>query len=564
MKKSILILIFSLIFTLAFQACINEDKDHYRLLNSNEVRLDVAELVENTQDLCSNDADDDNDGDVDCEDSECKEMTICNVASSSSPIPEIEDSEAECSDGIDNDFDSLMDCADIECQAFTFCKTQNISSSTVNPDFEDTSDKCQDTYDNDGDGFKDCADKDCKEFIFCKETEVENPEKPALEDTIEKCSDNIDNDNDGAKDCVDEGCKNFIMCQEVPSSSSVEKPNLEDTYEKCRDEIDNDFNGYTDCEDENCKALKFCKQSSSSVLLIEDNFAECTNKLDDDDDGLIDCQEEECKELGFCQSSSSPPPTEMTIEECSDDKDNDNDGLVDCSDDDCAVWAMCVGEDDKSLPSFQHFLQIDPFTIPGIVEAEDFIDLSIALDSGWNFQESSPDVVEPTTGEFGEDVPTNYRSDQQDDFGIDLGSSKDGGAKAGADPEGVALTWIRPSEIIPYAIELKEKKTFRIQVRAASGYLQTGGTLPGPYVLPVRFVHPKNEFIIYQQSFFEVEETGGWYSWDTFDAVTLEINGTDTTRVPHELTLDKGQYIFEVISTEGAYNINYFEFLEVK
>ena len=75
--------------------------------------------------ICNNSIDDDNDGNVDCEDSDCN----C-------PIEEI------CTDGIDNDGDGLIDCKDkIDCN----CEKEI----------------CNNEIDDDNDGKIDCADLDC-------------------------------------------------------------------------------------------------------------------------------------------------------------------------------------------------------------------------------------------------------------------------------------------------------------------------------------------------------------------------------------------------------------------
>ena len=51
----------------------------------------------------------------------------------------------DCTDGADNDADGLLDCEDDDCAADPACLEQD----------------CADGVDNDGDGRQDCADEDC-------------------------------------------------------------------------------------------------------------------------------------------------------------------------------------------------------------------------------------------------------------------------------------------------------------------------------------------------------------------------------------------------------------------
>ncbi len=79
--------------------------------------------------ICNNSMDDDKDGNVDCEDSDCN-------------CPE-ESIEEICTDGIDNDHDGLIDCDDkLDCK----CSREI----------------CNNEIDDDNDGKIDCADIDCK------------------------------------------------------------------------------------------------------------------------------------------------------------------------------------------------------------------------------------------------------------------------------------------------------------------------------------------------------------------------------------------------------------------
>ena len=493
------ILFCSVIALLGFLvSCVEDDEDSYRLLAANDFDLNISSSalipVENTLELCIDGEDNDMDGEVDCLDEDCKTLTVCIVGSSSSPLPEFEDTVEECSDGIDNDLDSKIDCEDEGCEDLQACN--KTSSSAPQPVFENTYDDCRDGLDNDGNGDVDCADEGCKAIFYCN----------------------------------------------VQSSSSTEMPNFEDTAEECSNEIDDDKNGDIDCDDENCEGFEFCQISSSSIPEIEDGPAECSDNEDNDGDNIIDCDEEECMELAVCISSSGEPLKEDTYDECSDFIDNDGDGKIDCADEECLAWDFCGMNSSDSDPDPDYFIDVERRLIiedGAILEVEDFVDADLALDSGWNLVESTPDELEAGG--------TGYRDDANT-HGIDL---------AGGDG-GIVLQFVRRSEALPYAVEvIDDEITFTMTVRAASGFLGGGGDQPPPYTIPIRFVHPGRGYRHFGVNYFQIDDTGSWEAYDTFDG-TSDAEGETIT----EITLSKGQYIMEMLSTEGAYNINYWQFHE--
>jgi hypothetical protein len=67
-----------------------------------------------TGEICGNGIDDDNDGALDCGDSECAGTTTCGtgcICPGGNGMP----TEVACADGIDNDGDGLTDCLDPDC-----------------------------------------------------------------------------------------------------------------------------------------------------------------------------------------------------------------------------------------------------------------------------------------------------------------------------------------------------------------------------------------------------------------------------------------------------------------
>jgi hypothetical protein len=106
------------------------------------------------QEDCDNGKDDDEDGKIDCADSDC----VCPP-----------DKETDCHNGKDDDQDGKIDCADSDC---------------VCPPDKETD--CHNGKDDDQDGKIDCADSDCS----CSVTQ-------------ENCSNGKDDDKDGDVDCAD-------------------------------------------------------------------------------------------------------------------------------------------------------------------------------------------------------------------------------------------------------------------------------------------------------------------------------------------------------------------------
>ncbi len=119
------------------------------------------------KEVCNDGIDNDNDGKIDCEDTEC----IGNIS-----CVEI------CDDGIDNDRDGKVDCADSNCANSPACI-----------------ENCNDGIDNDADGLIDCNDDDCAQADHCKLPEV-TPFNPA-DYPDGYCGDGIVNGTDDNEEC---------------------------------------------------------------------------------------------------------------------------------------------------------------------------------------------------------------------------------------------------------------------------------------------------------------------------------------------------------------------------
>jgi hypothetical protein len=244
--------------------------------------------------VCGNGQDDDQDGAVDCSDTDCAASCV-----------------EACFDGLDNDGDLNVDCADPDCDGS--CPEQ-----------------CEDGRDNDGDGSVDCNDLDCA--TTCPEVCDDGKDNNAnglvdcldptcsLPSCAEVCTDGWDNDADGLVDCDDDQCAH-PTCAEV-----------------CTDGRDNDGDSFADCDDADCDGD--CPEI-------------CDDGRDNDADLLVDCADDECTEL--CDADGDGYINQaFGGDDCDDDRpdvnpagtercngvarlDDDCDGLVDEADPDLSL-----------------------------------------------------------------------------------------------------------------------------------------------------------------------------------------------------------------------------------
>ncbi|MCO4760791.1 MAG: lamin tail domain-containing protein [Myxococcales bacterium] len=113
-------------------------------------------VSENTNVLCNDGKDNDNDGTTDCDDLSCSTgigVTVCGGGNTDK-----ENTDETCKDGKDNDSDGKTDCDDTDCKESTLVTVCDVA---VDPKKENTNAACDDGKDNDGDGYTDCKDFDC-------------------------------------------------------------------------------------------------------------------------------------------------------------------------------------------------------------------------------------------------------------------------------------------------------------------------------------------------------------------------------------------------------------------
>ena len=210
--------------------------------DSDKSKPDVL-VPEETEELCQDAIDNDQNGLTDCEEETCKAFAVC------APKKVAEETEALCSDDLDNDDNGLKDCQEDSCFWFTKCHDAAL---------ENTYEKCHDSQDNDRNGKADCADMNCQNGGFCT-----NDEEP--ETTEELCGDGADNDRNGKADCNDANCLRFAKCQKAETTEAL-----------CSDNLDNDNNGIKDCDETSCKDFAHCKGGTEGCT---DGVGSCTGQF---------------------------------------------------------------------------------------------------------------------------------------------------------------------------------------------------------------------------------------------------------------------------------------------
>jgi hypothetical protein len=105
--------------------------------------LDPTDDVQVGMEDCDNNADDDGDGDTDCDDSQCANAANCR------PTDE------DCDNGVDDNDDGNTDCDDPQCAAAPNCEEPPVLEN------------CDNNVDDDGDGDTDCDDSECANQPVC-------------------------------------------------------------------------------------------------------------------------------------------------------------------------------------------------------------------------------------------------------------------------------------------------------------------------------------------------------------------------------------------------------------
>ena len=386
---------------------------------------------------CSDGRDNDYDGRIDCQDTDCLMRGFCGEQIPHVPHYMPENTPETCTDGIDNDEDGQFDCGDRECQSIMeLCcnaETNNFS--------------CSNRLDDDGNGFADCTDFSCRNNAFvsvcqsetacirldssgnlvppgavaadgtrrctndpradpgpenevalaqiqqcsdrfdndgdrrtdcndpdCSCTEVCYPGCAGPENTVARCLDGEDNDGNGFADCADRACFDARSTPPTGVAATECAARVENTQDRCTDGIDNDGNGYTDSRDRNCSA--FCGGGQP-----EAGLAACTDGIDNDGNGFVDCDDNSCRyapELAIREACEATPAS------CSDKRDNNGNGFTDCADFSCRFYQCDANPTgctrDEECPSGQscfdrHCLRVTSPCLEGAYLGADFTEI---------------------------------------------------------------------------------------------------------------------------------------------------------------------------------------------
>ncbi|MBN2724560.1 MAG: trypsin-like serine protease [Deltaproteobacteria bacterium] len=317
---------------------------------------------------CSNGTDDDGDGDVDCDDSDCATSSDCIIDACSMKT------DISCGDTVSgttvtggNAYTGYPDvCTNGYSESgpenvyrvgvpsgTVVTATLNLSGSSLDLDLLLIKGSCSPTS---------CVDSSLNNagvqesltfttdgltsYLFVET--YENPGAYTLtitcqgtSPTTEVCDNNIDDDLDGLTDCDDPNCETAMNC-------------IAEDIEICDNGIDDDGDNAVDCDDADC----FFNQVCTTRTEICDNYIDddgdmkadcddadcfatalcnsvkevCGNGVDDDGNGRVDCDDVKCISSSLCA-----PRKEM----CMDGNDNDGDGFTDCEDADCQSSVYC-------------------------------------------------------------------------------------------------------------------------------------------------------------------------------------------------------------------------------
>ena len=272
---------------------------------------------------------------------------------------------------------------------------------------------------------------------------------------------------------------------------------------------------------------------------------------------------------------------EDDLDECQDEIDNDGDGQIDCLDPDCLAWEFCSSIQDSVANRFNEIEGIH--SIPGVVEAEYFMNPEFILDSFWATLESSGE--HETEGTLGE---ADCRKEVVQSFGIDLSLAGDDGSLWDVHDkldckEDAVLSHVVEGEKLFYALSVNNEEHFIVKSRVSSGYNATDLARNPPFTYNLKFYKADSDKELIQKLEYYILDTGEWMQYADFLPQvwkqtevsgncnqiilgTQELLKTDCwvkELFTDTLTLLKGNYIMEFEAEESAYNINHFEFIKL-
>jgi hypothetical protein len=340
------------------QSCLTQGFDGGALSCNNSCFFNITGCAD---ELCTDNLDNDFDGQIDCADASCVSNNACNEL-------------GECSDNLDNDFDGQVDCSDVDCandaaclpfcgdglinQAGEQCEGANLNGQSCQSlgfisgsitcsaacTFEVTAciaEVCNDGLDNNNNNLTDCQDPVCASDPLCA-SGVET-----------FCEDFTDNDGDSLVDCEDPtACQTLPACTPGNTSTggtcaTANQCQANNTDPFCINDGDLNINfpgGYcsqfcnvaaNDCGDDgvcvninlasgnglcldgctinnNCRVGYSCQAiGAARVCILSEN---CTNGVEDDIDGQIDCADADCAEDAACAAFVELEPNNISAQ----------------------------------------------------------------------------------------------------------------------------------------------------------------------------------------------------------------------------------------------------------
>jgi hypothetical protein len=293
---------------------------------------------------CDNQTDDDNDGAIDCADSDCVLDPAC-----------AGQVEALCNDTADNDQDGAIDCADSDCANYPGCGGDGLTCGQIVVCMQSCTDmNCM---------YEDCINQGC-------------PTAQAAAEPLTNCV--MQSCGMSCQAGVNEACMTCIQtsCSDELAECAADTCATPETEIDCTNGVDDDGDGLTDCDDvDDCSADPVCNGTALTCGEVITCAQSCA-----DYSCIQACQEQGCPSaqtlsndllqcmMGSCGADCFNDPSGaacMTCvqtncssqmaacyaddcsgggsEICNNGSDDDGDGAVDCADSDCAGSPDCPG-----------------------------------------------------------------------------------------------------------------------------------------------------------------------------------------------------------------------------
>jgi len=264
------------------------------------------------------------------------------------------ENQENCNNGLDDDNDGRIDCDDSDCENDIVCITpcdSNCDPAICHPRMED----CNTIYDDDCDGFRN---ENCDGVCTNGETQACGLEVGICRRGLETCVGESWNNNcvgaiwPGTEECdggyVDEDCDgsrnegctcisgNSRQCGPDTNSGICEYGTqhcssqgiwldycntnvIYPGFEICNNNLDDDCDGQVDLNDDDC--------------IVGNEI--CNNLIDDDNDGRIDCRDPDCQNnqaCSGCNPNCAPEICKPRPVVCDNGWDEDCNGLFNCDD----------------------------------------------------------------------------------------------------------------------------------------------------------------------------------------------------------------------------------------